>query len=129
MSIVQSKKDAKDLALYIHGNRCRVCGYDKCTSALEFHHVLKHSKEFSISKIPEDCTVKDFIEEMSKGIYLCCMCHREYHAGLLKLPDDIQLTTRQIRSMFKMNHVMSELNCRLISDTSPFYKLLYVKRY
>ncbi len=95
MSIVQSKKDAKDLALYIHGNRCRVCGYDKCKSALEFHHLNPKGKDFNISEYDwtgsnindpvqfyED-KIKPFSIELSKVVLLCSNCHRECHSGVI----------------------------------------------
>jgi len=60
-------------------NGCAICGYDKCQSALVFHHVNPEDKKFGIETrrmSMKDCKIKD---EVEKCILLCCRCHREIH--------------------------------------------------
>lgn len=40
----------KQWALDYKGNACEICGYNKCISALEFHHKNSTTKEFTIRK-------------------------------------------------------------------------------
>jgi hypothetical protein len=59
---------------------CVVCGYNKCPSALEFHHVT-YDKVRNISEINSEYLVK---QEAKKCIVVCANCHREIHAGMVK---------------------------------------------
>ena len=60
------------------GNKCSVCGYDKCSEALEFHHKNPETKEFNISGF--HCLSWEKIqEELDKCILVCSNCHREIH--------------------------------------------------
>lgn len=61
------------------GGKCQVCGYDKCLSALEFHHRDPSQKEFSFSKFRSQTFGKRAIVELSKCDLLCANCHREVH--------------------------------------------------
>lgn len=61
------------------GGKCEICGYDKCLSALEAHHVDPRIKDFNIS----DVTNVGRIEcELEKCVLLCANHHREVHDGL-----------------------------------------------
>jgi hypothetical protein len=48
----QSRKrtERKDELIALLGGRCSVCGYDKCTAALEFHHRDPETKRFTLEK-------------------------------------------------------------------------------
>ena len=39
----------KERAVYVMGGKCSICGYDKCQSALEFHHLNPEEKDFTFS--------------------------------------------------------------------------------
>ena len=39
----------KERAVYVMGEKCACCGYDKCIQALEFHHLNFEEKEFTIT--------------------------------------------------------------------------------
>jgi hypothetical protein len=64
--------------------KCVICGYDKFTGALEFHHkdprekdtILAHMRTYSDGAI---------MRELSKCICVCANCHREIHGGLIEL--------------------------------------------
>jgi len=60
---------------------CKCCGYDKLPQALEFHHLNKNSKEYSLSNMMTFSKEKIF-KEFSKSVILCANCHRETHYGL-----------------------------------------------
>lgn len=62
------------------GEKCSICGYNKCLRALEFHHPNPKEKEFQITQ-----NVKDFEklkEEAEKCILVCSNCHAEIHEQL-----------------------------------------------
>ena len=40
----------KELMVQGFGGKCQCCGYDRCLSALEFHHLDPKSKEITISR-------------------------------------------------------------------------------
>ena len=68
-------------ALEYLGGGCKVCGYNKCTAALDFHHIDPSTKE----GIKDYLTFENNKEELDKCIILCCRCHREIHAGIIKI--------------------------------------------
>lgn len=60
---------------------CKLCGYDKCKKALEFHHLDASKKEYRIANLntyKEDTIIK----EINKCIIVCANCHREIHDGM-----------------------------------------------
>ena len=62
------------------GGKCRICGYDKCLSALEFHHIDPLEKDFAIS---DKLTSWEAIRaELDKCVLVCANCHREIHEGM-----------------------------------------------
>lgn len=67
-------------AIQIMGGSCRICGYNACESAMDFHHLDDFEKEFTIS---DKMTSWDAIErELLKCVLLCSRCHREVHDGM-----------------------------------------------
>jgi hypothetical protein len=58
------------------GGKCCRCGYNKCMSALEFHHLDPAQKDFSLSS-GLNSNFKKVLEEIKKCILLCANCHRE----------------------------------------------------
>ena len=48
---VQKRRDkTKQLLVEYKGGKCEICGYDKCISALEFHHIDPDTKDFGIGE-------------------------------------------------------------------------------
>jgi DNA-binding transcriptional ArsR family regulator len=65
--------------------KCIVCNYDKCISALEFHHLNPLFKDFNISNV-KLLSFNDKIKlELDKCILVCSNCHREIHSGLIQV--------------------------------------------
>ncbi|MBA7560448.1 hypothetical protein ES695_17890 [Candidatus Atribacteria bacterium 1244-E10-H5-B2] len=63
------------LILYKRIKGCQFCGYKKCTSALDFHHI-GGGKEFNIS---QSSNLEKIKEEVEKCAVLCKNCHAELH--------------------------------------------------
>lgn len=62
------------------GGKCVICGYNKYIGALEFHHLDRTTKDFSIGKMRGRSFDKIKIE-LDKCELLCANCHREVEAG------------------------------------------------
>jgi predicted HNH restriction endonuclease len=68
----------KERAIAHLGGKCQVCGYDKCPSAFDFHHLDEGEKDFVISSKASWAVIEP---ELAKCALLCATCHREVHAG------------------------------------------------
>jgi len=55
---------------------CSVCGYNKCGDALEFDHINREDKKFSLSSCGSR-SWEAIHEEIKKCVLLCANCHRE----------------------------------------------------
>jgi predicted HNH restriction endonuclease len=80
--VVKRRKVLKEQALTYMGGKCSICDYDKCTSALEFHHIDEKEKDFGISQDGNTRTWEEIKKELDKCVLLCANCHREVHAKL-----------------------------------------------
>lgn len=69
----------------LYGGECKVCGYDKCMRALEFHHTDPSQKDTEVSE--NRISTKRMAEEAKKCILLCANCHREVHDGLITIAE------------------------------------------
>ena len=88
----QNEKTKKSLAnvksemIKYKGSKCQICGYDKCDSALEFHHIDPKQKDSSITNmIQTRVELNILIKEVDKCILICANCHRELHKGLITI--------------------------------------------
>ncbi len=74
----QKRKRNRFAALLYKGNKCKICLYDKCIPALEFHHIDPSSKKFTISS-GIDKGWRKIKSELDKCILVCPNCHKEIH--------------------------------------------------
>lgn len=82
--VVSSRQRRKEDLVYIMGGKCQICGYDKCISALEFHHCEPALKEYQLSN--GNChSLESDLQEARKCILLCSNCHREVEYENIKL--------------------------------------------
>ena len=78
------------------GGKCVACGYNSCDAALEFHHLDPTDKKISLSTRDMQLAWEKIEKELEKCILLCANCHRELHAGFLKLENLGDVTHRQV---------------------------------
>lgn len=81
-NVKNSRQRLKARLLYVAGEKCAICGYNKCSSALEFHHLNPNEKDFTLATNANIATVKA-LEEIKKCVLVCANCHREIHANLI----------------------------------------------
>jgi len=62
-----------------------VCGYARYAGALQFHHVDRTAKAFTIRN-GETRSLAKMRSEVRKCVLLCANCHAEVEAGLARLP-------------------------------------------
>lgn len=73
------------------GGSCGICGYDKCSTALEVHHLIPDEKEFSIRQVMANPIAWErIVIELAKCILVCSNCHAEIHTGITKIPDGVR---------------------------------------
>ena len=97
------------------GGKCALCGYDKCNSALEFHHINPSKKDYQLSSGSTRSLNRDFVEAR-KCILVCSNCHREIHSGLY---DSSKLET-------SFNEELAEIE-RQKNDERKTVKIYYCK--
>lgn len=63
------------------GGKCVVCGYDRCTANLHFHHLDPATKSFAMS-MASGKSLTAYRQEAQKCILVCANCHGELEAGI-----------------------------------------------
>jgi transposase len=77
------RRRAKRLLVEEAGGKCQICGYDRYTGALQFHHVDPSTKSFSLSMRGCTRSIAELREEAAKCQLLCANCHAEVEHGLI----------------------------------------------
>lgn len=75
ITMVRKEKIKRALVEY-KGGCCQECGYKKCITVLQFHHLNPSLKEFSLSRA-YNRSWEALQREADKCILLCANCHGE----------------------------------------------------
>jgi hypothetical protein len=75
----------KKLLVESRGGHCQICGYSRCLTALDFHHIDESTKEFGLSQRSLTRSWEKILIELKKCVLVCANCHREIHAGIARL--------------------------------------------
>ena len=70
------------------GGACRCCGYNRCASALHFHHVDPSEKNFEVN-VGSSRNKVELLQEMALCALVCANCHAEIHGGERATPAPI----------------------------------------
>jgi len=101
--VTKCRKKNRDIVLVHNGAKCQRCGYDKCPSALEFHHIDPDTKKFGI-RDGQTRALKKMLEEADKCVLLCANCHRELHYGVWNI-DEIDPARHPFPELIAASHV------------------------
>ena len=82
------RRKVKAMLVREAGGQCVMCGYDRCLSALQFHHVDPAQKRFGLAARGIALSLARAREEARKCVLLCANCHAEVEAGVANLLTD-----------------------------------------
>lgn len=85
-AVQKRREKLKVMAVAYKGGKCQCCGYNKCTEALEFHHIDPEQKDFGIAAKGYTRAWGKNKQELAKCILVCSNCHREIHNNITKCP-------------------------------------------
>jgi transposase len=88
-SVSRRRRRLKEQLVREAGGACRICGYSRCVSALEFHHLVPAEKSFSLSEEGVTRSLARARAEAGKCVLLCGNCHAEVEAGVVSPPTSI----------------------------------------
>jgi transposase len=80
-AVSRRRRKIKRILVEEAGGGCRICGYSRCVAALEFHHIDRADKRFSLSHRGVARSIAKAREEAGKCVLLCANCHAEVEAG------------------------------------------------
>jgi len=84
------RKDIKRMSIEYKGGACQLRGYNKCESALVFHHTEPEAKDFGVSAKGYTRSWGKVKGELDKCLLLCSNCHAEIHARQLSRETEIE---------------------------------------
>lgn len=79
------RRDMAAKMIEYKGGKCQICGYDRCSRALEFHHLDPSKKDFTLARTAWARSWDVVKAELDKCALLCANCHREVEAGLVQI--------------------------------------------
>lgn len=82
---LERQRELKRKAIDYKGGKCIKCGYNKCESAMEFHHLNPNNKDFGLGQVHSTKWSSKITNELDKCVLVCCNCHRELHSGISSL--------------------------------------------
>ncbi len=87
VSVSRRRRRLKRTLVLEAGGACRLCGYSRCLSALEFHHLVPKDKAFSLGEEGVTRSIARARAEARKCVLLCANCHAEVESGMATLTD------------------------------------------
>jgi len=84
-AVSRRRRKVKEILVAEAGGACQLCGYARCLSALEFHHVDPGEKKFALSREGVTRSLSRARAEAEKCVLLCGNCHAEVESGTVAL--------------------------------------------
>lgn len=84
-SVAKHRRNRKAKLVELFGGACKACGYDKHQGCLDFHHLDRKTKQFTISSRGICRSWEASVNEAKKCVLLCCRCHKEVELGILEI--------------------------------------------
>lgn len=114
------RNNSKDRIVKCMGGMCVSCGYSRCHSALELHHLDPTAKEFTFGSIRANPkSWSSLVEELRKCVLLCSNCHREVHAGMLTIHPDVARFDEQYAVYGKIRANIERDACPICASEKP----------
>ena len=88
-AVLKRRRKIKEIIVCEAGGRCVLCGYDRCLTALHFHHRDASEKSFGIARGGEARSIARARAEAAKCVLLCSNCHAEVESGVASLAKTI----------------------------------------
>lgn len=122
---IKKQKEIKNKCIEYKGGKCSICGYDKCSSALDFHHINPNDKTKSIS-VMKSKSFEKLKSELDKCILLCKNCHFEVHVKLRNEKYELD--------KIKYNNIQNEsdqlcIKCKIRKPSFEFYNQSETKKH
>jgi transposase-like protein len=80
--VVARRRRIKAILVDEAGGCCALCGYDRYTGALQFHHLDPAAKVFGLGLRGVARSLERCREEARKCVLLCANCHAEVEGGI-----------------------------------------------
>jgi transposase len=90
-AVVRRRRSVKEILVMEAGGRCRLCGYDRCSAALQFHHLDPGAKEFGVAQGGMARSIDRLRVEAHKCVLLCSNCHAEVESGFSSVSEVVQM--------------------------------------
>jgi transposase len=84
-AVSKRRRKIKATLLAEAGGKCVLCGYDRFSGALEFHHLVPSEKRFELSQRGVTRSLEAARAEARKCVLLCSNCHAEVEGGFAML--------------------------------------------
>jgi 5-methylcytosine-specific restriction endonuclease McrA len=85
--VIEWRRRAKVRLIEEAGGCCLLCGYDRYTGALHFHHRDPAAKEFGLARRGFTRSLEKMRAEAANCVLLCSNCHAEVEGGIATLPE------------------------------------------
>jgi hypothetical protein len=113
-NVQRRRHTIKQKAIEYKGGKCIICNYNRCNSALEFHHLDPNEKEFGFGNKGSTRGWEKVQAELDKCILVCATCHREIHANYINVNDYIHLNITNINVS---GYKIKKINDKVIKKT------------
>lgn len=84
--VAARRQEIKRILVEEAGGRCSICGYDRSSHALQFHHLDPTKKSFHLGQGGLTRSLARCRAEARKCLLLCANCHAEVEAGISTVP-------------------------------------------
>jgi DNA-binding CsgD family transcriptional regulator len=93
--VAQWRRNAKERLINAAGGRCVLCGYNRCSGSLHFHHLDPTTKSFGLAMRGHTKSFAKLLTEARKCVLLCANCHAEVERGVTELPQELLRDARR----------------------------------
>ena len=85
-AVTRRRREIKRILVEEAGGACVICGYDRFSGALHFHHLDPGQKRFGLGLKGMARAIDNVREEAKKCVILCANCHAEVEGGVAQVP-------------------------------------------